>query len=185
MFRNKNVHTPVEGQKLVVRIDRTYGRLSPQTILATICADGTAIPPVIIYAAKSGNLQNNWLQDFDVKEHDCFFASSPSGWTNHELGFEYLTKIFNRHTKDKARCNWRLLFVDSHGSDLNMRFLNYCMERKIFVTVYPPQTTHHLQPLDVSLFAPLGIYYSQQLNEFMHQSKGLCRVSKCDFCRLF
>ena len=31
------------------------------TILATICMDGTFLPPLIIYQAISGNLQDSWL----------------------------------------------------------------------------------------------------------------------------
>ena len=73
------------------------------TTLATICADGTALSPSLIYQAVSGNIQDSWLQDFDPKEHRCFFASSASGWTNDKLGFEWLVQIFDRETKNKAK----------------------------------------------------------------------------------
>ena len=52
------------------------------TILATICADGTSLSPGLIYQAVSGNIQDSWFQDFDPKEHSCFFALSSTGWTN-------------------------------------------------------------------------------------------------------
>ena len=55
----------------------------------------------------------------------------------------------------------------------------------MLVAVYPPHSTHRLQPLDVGLFAPLGIYYSQELDKFIHQSQGICSVTKRDFFRLF
>lgn len=57
------------------------------TTIATICADGSALPLGLIYQATTGRIQDSWLQDFDSKAHNCFFASSPSGWTNNELGF--------------------------------------------------------------------------------------------------
>ena len=56
------------------------------TVLATICADGTSLPPALIYKAVSGDLQDSWLQDFDPNEHSCWFASSPNGWTSDALG---------------------------------------------------------------------------------------------------
>jgi hypothetical protein len=31
------------------------------TLLATICADGSSLPPALIYKAVSGNLQDTWL----------------------------------------------------------------------------------------------------------------------------
>lgn len=49
------------------------------TILATICADGTWIPPAIIYAGKTGLLQDSWVQDFEPGQHQAYFAASPNG----------------------------------------------------------------------------------------------------------
>jgi hypothetical protein len=73
------------------------------TLIACICADGTALLPGLIYQAVTGNIQDSWLQDFDPKLYTCFLASSPSGWTNDELGYAWLTNIFDRKTKEKAR----------------------------------------------------------------------------------
>ena len=75
--------------------------------------------------------------------------------------------------------------MDGHGSHINMPFLNWCNENKILVAVYPPHSTHRLQPLDVSVFSPLGVYYSQELDKFLHDCQGLCSVTKRDFLRLF
>ena len=54
------------------------------TVIACICADGTTLSPGLIYRAITGLIQDSWLQDFD--NHPCFFASSPTGWTNDHLG---------------------------------------------------------------------------------------------------
>jgi hypothetical protein len=72
------------------------------TLLACICADGTALPPSIISSAKSSNLQTSWLDDFNAQEQVAYFGSSEKGWTNDNLGLSWL-EIFNRHTKAKAR----------------------------------------------------------------------------------
>lgn len=157
------------------------------TLVATICADGTALPPGLIYMAKTGDIQDSWVQDLDADTHTAQFASSPSGWTNDELGFEWLVKIFDQHSKTKARNgrDWRLLIIDGHGSHVNMRFLDWCAKHFVLVAVYPPHSTHRLQPLDVSLFAPLAIYYSQELDAFLHRSQGLSQLTKRDFFALF
>jgi len=52
------------------------------TLIACICADGTHLPPALIYSAVTGNLQTSWLKDFNPKEHCVHFASSEKGWTN-------------------------------------------------------------------------------------------------------
>ena len=36
------------------------------TIVGCICADGTWLPPGLIYQAKTGNIQDTWVQDFEA-----------------------------------------------------------------------------------------------------------------------
>jgi hypothetical protein len=60
------------------------------TTITCICADGTTLPPTLIYPAESGYMQDIWLQDFDSIQYQCFFTSSPTGWTNDELGYQWL-----------------------------------------------------------------------------------------------
>jgi hypothetical protein len=52
------------------------------SLLACICADGTALPPALIYAADSKNIQDTWLEDVKVGEGVAFFGVSGSGWWN-------------------------------------------------------------------------------------------------------
>jgi hypothetical protein len=47
------------------------------TVIATIYADGSSLPPALIYKAVSGDLQDSWLQEYDPQEHPCWFESSP------------------------------------------------------------------------------------------------------------
>jgi hypothetical protein len=52
-----------------------------------------------------------------------------------------------------------------HSSHVNMKFLDWCEQHKVLLAVYPPHSTHRLQPLDVGVFAPLASYYSQALDD--------------------
>jgi hypothetical protein len=71
--------------------------------------------------------------------------------------------VFDRSTKAKARSSYRLLVLDGHGSHLSMDFINYCDQNKILLMIYPPHSTHTLQPLDVVMFGRLSSAYSSQL----------------------
>ena len=155
------------------------------TTIAAICADGSVLPPGLIYQATTGLIQDSWLQDFDPKAQECFFTSSPSGWTNNEIGYQWLTQIFDRKTSAKAQRSWRLLILDGHGSHISMRFIDYCDSHRILLAIYPPHATHTLQPLDVCLFRPLSQAYSNQLTAFMDQCQGFTSITKRDFFRLF
>ena len=66
-------------------------------LIACICADGEYLPPAVIYSATTGNLQTSWLEDFNTKKHEVYFASSEKGWTNNKLGYKWL-ELFDRHT---------------------------------------------------------------------------------------
>jgi hypothetical protein len=96
-----------------------------------------------------------------------------------------VTGLFEKETASKARRSHRLLFVDGHGSHVNMKFLNWCEQHKILLAVYPPHSTHRLQPLDVGVFAPLANYYSQALDDLVRKSEGRTSISKRDFFSLF
>lgn len=155
------------------------------TTIACICADGTSLSPGLIYQAVSSKIQDSWLQDFTPGDHHCFFASSSSGWTNYELGFAWLKDIFDRETKEKAGRRWRLLILDGHGSHLTPKFIDFCDRNRILLAVYPPHSTHSLQPLDVGIFGPLSLAYSTELEAFLHDCQGLSHLTKRDFFRLF
>jgi hypothetical protein len=155
------------------------------SLLACICADGTALPPALIYAADSKNIQDTWVEDVRVGEHMAFFGVSGSGWSNHSLGLAWLQQVFERFTAPKARRKYRLLLVDGHGSHLTEEFLEYCHGHKILLGIYPPHSTHTLQPLDVVMFKPLSTAFSKKLATRLHKHQGLVPITKADFFGLF
>jgi hypothetical protein len=155
------------------------------TAIACICADGSKLPPGLIYQSAASKIQDTWLQDFDSEDHNCFFTSSPSGWTNDDVCLAWLRDVFDRETKPKARGRWRLLFVDGYGSYVTMKFLDYCEENKILLATYPPHSTYTLQPLNVGIFSPLSKAYDDEVETFLHASQGLNTITKREFFGLF
>jgi hypothetical protein len=128
--------------------------------MAIICADGSRIPPRLIYQSEAGLIQDIWLNNFDENGKIAYFAITQKRWTNENVGLYWLEHIFNRHTKAKASNYRRLLIVNSHNSHVNMRFINYCDQNRILLAILPPHSTYRLQSLDIGLFAPLAQYYT-------------------------
>jgi hypothetical protein len=155
------------------------------TLLACICADGSRLEPSLIYQSASSSIQDSWLQAFDPDDHQARFASSPSGWTNNNIGLAWLKQVFDRSTKLKAGRSYRLLILDGHGSHLTMDFIEYCDCNQILLAIYPPHSTHTLQPLDVVMFKPLSSAYSSQVAGFIERCQGLTSMSKRDFYPMF
>jgi DDE superfamily endonuclease len=155
------------------------------TLMATIYADGSRIPPALIYQSEAGLIQDTWLDDFDENKEITYFAVTQKGWTNENAGLYWLEHVFDRHTKAKADNYRRLLIPNGHNSHVNMRFINYCDQNRILLVIFPPYSTYRLQSLDVNLFKPLAQYYTQQLNQFMVETQGLVHIIKRHFWKFF
>jgi hypothetical protein len=125
------------------------------TTVACICADGSALPPVLLFASNNSTLQCTWVKDIKATKHSAHIGSTPTGWSNDEMGLDWLKNVFDRYTKTKARNSWRMLILDGHGSHLTAAFITYCFENKILLIIYPPHATYTLQPLDVVMFRSL------------------------------
>ena len=181
------VYTKTEFNKGKLKGASQDGSREWLTLIGSSCADGTPLPPAIIYQAISGNVQDSWLEEWQPEEQEAYFISSASGWTNEEIGFSWLTTIFDRKTKRKARNSrdWRALFVDGHSSHLNMRFLDWCHHHRVLVVVYPPHSTHRLQPLDITCFRSLARHYANNLDLWMYKTQGLISMSKREFFGIF
>lgn len=114
-----------------------------------------------------------------------YISSSPSSWTNNDIGLSWLKQVFNRSTKEKAGRSYRLLILDGHRSHLTIDFIKYCDRNRILLAVYPPHSTHTLQPLNVVMFKPFSTAYSNQVAAFIERCQGLTSMSKRDFYPMF
>jgi hypothetical protein len=137
------------------------------SLLAAICADGSRVTPGLIYQGPSPDVRLSWLEDFEPANRGAYFACSENGWSNDDLGVNWLERVFNRETKEKAGRGWRLLILDGHHSHVNLQFIDYADRNRILLAVLPSHTTHRLQPLDVGIFGPLARAYSNALNTWM------------------
>ena len=153
------------------------------SLLACISATGGVLPPALIYKGES-SLQDSWLEDW-VPENTAHFAISPNGWSSNELGLHWLQAIFQRYTNKIAGRGRRLLIVDGHSSHVNLQFIEQCDQLRVLLLILPPHATHRLQPLDVSLFAPLARFYTNGLTSLMANSLGMVSMSKRSFWGVF
>ena len=183
--RTKHVFSRRMWEKGEVKASLQDGNRAWVTVLACVCGDGSALPPGLIYESANSTIQSSWVEEIQPQVHSVLVSSSPSGWTNNEIGLAWLEQVFNRFTKAKARRKYRLLILDGHGSHITMDFINYCDQNKILLAILPPHSTHTLQPLDVVMFKPLSTAYSKELTTHLHNGQGLSVIKKSDFFHLF
>ncbi|EDN03640.1 predicted protein [Histoplasma mississippiense (nom. inval.)] len=72
-------------------------------LLAGICADGTTIPPALIYRGESRDMQDTWLEDFDPKKDQAYFAASENGWTAYTYIYRALRGLIKQASQRHRR----------------------------------------------------------------------------------
>ncbi|KAJ8931939.1 hypothetical protein NQ314_015101 [Rhamnusium bicolor] len=80
---------------------------------------------------------------------------SDSGWMNSEVFFEYVSNHFIHFLKSENITRPVILFVDGHRSHLTQEVSKLCDENGVILISLFPNTTHIMQPADVSVFKPL------------------------------
>ena len=115
------------------------------------------IPPFIIWSNKVHT--TGFYGKDGVHREDAIFAISPKEYMNDELGLQYIVKHFDPHTTPISITNqstpWRLLIVDGHSSHVGYQVVEAALDHGIQLYCLPPHSTHIMQPLNVTCFAPL------------------------------
>ncbi|KAF1924196.1 CENP-B protein, partial [Didymella exigua CBS 183.55] len=145
------------------------------TAIAAINAAGWIIPPFLIFAGQYH--LSAWYEQAEIPR-DWVIAVSDNGWTNNELGVEWL-KHFHAHTKTRCVGARRLLILDGHESHHSLEFQELCKENNIYTLCMPPHSSHLLQPLDVGCFSPLKRAYSREIEALIRHH--INHITKLEF----
>jgi hypothetical protein len=105
------------------------------TLLACVCADGSALPLSLIFSSANSSIQLSWVDAIRAGKHEVFVSLSPSGWTNNDIGLAWLEQVFQRFMKPASSRTRRLLILDGHNSHVTMHFIDYCDNHKILLCI--------------------------------------------------
>jgi DDE superfamily endonuclease/Tc5 transposase DNA-binding domain len=162
---------------LRTRLQAKPGRQEWVSIIECICANGTIIPPFTIF--KGEKPLKEWIPS--ETDGSWKFSANSKGWTSNVHGVEWLRRVFEPATRDKADGRYRILICDGHDSHITGEFVAHCYNNKIELLLLPPHTSHLLQPLDVGLFSPLKTAMSGEIYQFV--STGVHRIQKVEWFR--
>ena len=84
--RSKRIFSKVMWERKEIKATLQDSSREWVTILACIGADGEALPPAIIFEAAAGNVRSSWVDGIEPGNQGIMITSSPSGWTNNEVG---------------------------------------------------------------------------------------------------
>ena len=109
---------------------------------------------------------------------NTLYGMSERGWTDQELFFNWMMELFLEQIPPIRPV---MLLVDSHSSHYESDTIKAPAEHGIIILFcLPPHCTYVAQPLDVSFFHPLKVYWSEACHTFMQENPG-CIVTKFNF----
>jgi hypothetical protein len=162
------------------RRDYRGARVKRTTVTAIECisADGRYLNPMIIWPASTH--RSNWTT-FPIPRWQ--YACSESGYTDSIISFEWLKRIFDPETKERATGKRRVLICDGFATHETLEILEFCFENNILLCRLPSHTSHKLQPCDVAAFAPLKAAYRSQVDRL--EQGGVNTIGKEHFTSLY
>jgi cell division septum initiation protein DivIVA len=149
------------------------------TLISCISGDGRYSPLYAIFKGIKHNLQ--WL---DHLPEGGAIALSANGWTDNIIGADWFKRIFEPWSRKTQKGEYRMVLFDGHSSHISSEVINFCVKHKIVLLCLPPHTTHFLQPLDVSLFAPLSTHYKRILRNLTEFQYANYAIDKIDFLKV-
>lgn len=82
-------------------------------------------------------------------------GKTEKGWMTGEAFYEYFANVFHPYLVKEQIPLPVIVFLDGHSSHLTLHLSEFCRNNGIILVCLLPNTTHILQLLDVSVFAPL------------------------------
>ena len=109
------------------------------TIVKTICAASSIIPPILIIPAKLH--MESWIHDSLQKDIRLFV--SETGYTNDDLGVRYLRQ-FITHLKAGSDQPKKFLLLDGYYNHKELEFRELAKQNNIKLFYFPSYLTHVL-----------------------------------------
>lgn len=164
------------GQKRVGFVT-SWERGKTTTAMCAFNASGTYIPPMFIFARQrmAVHLQRNGPPG-------AIYGCSKNGWITEALFIMWLKhfQLFIKCSKEDPV----LLIMDNHITHCTLSAYNFCKENGIIVLTIPPHSSHRLQPLDVTFYAPLKAAFNSECSKFLTSHPGE-KINPGDIAELF
>lgn len=135
------------------------------TVVCCMNSIGNFVPPALIFPRK--NKKDELL---DKAPPGTIGLYQETGWMTTELFVKWLKHFcaYAKPTKEKKV----LLLLDGHISHKSLEAVTYAKENGIILMCFPPHCTHRMQPLDVTFFGPLKVYYNQECTTWLKNHPG-------------
>lgn len=148
------------------------------TVLVIANAAGTLAPTLVLFAGQS--LPKDVMK---VAPDNYSFGYSENGWMTSKNFYEYIANVFYPWLESSGIELPIILYIDGHSSHITLPLSEFCHEKQIILIALYPNSTHILQPLDVSLFRTFKMAWQKSFQSFC-QKFGTISIKKCQVAPL-
>jgi hypothetical protein len=133
---------------IISKYDNPYSTYSGnrEWVTSTECVSlsGRCLGSWTIFKGKV--VAKSWGQTMKrLGEQGWHISTSPNGWTDNELGLEYLKTHFEPQTQEThSELGYRILIIDGHASHVTIEVIKFCVQHKIILLCLLPHSTHYL-----------------------------------------
>ena len=146
------------------------------TSLQCICANGTVIPPAILYPGV------NFNPEYGIGFPKNFFLGfTKNGWMETSQFYAWLS---NHFVKRIPPIRPVVLLIDGHASHIDYHTSLFCANNGIYLFRFPPHTSHALQPTDRGFFSVFKSNFSKEVAKFSLEHPGVT-ITKRTFPTIF
>lgn len=149
------------------------------TVVCCVSAHGVYVPPMFIFPRMKMKPKL-----MDRTPARSIGAVSKSGWINDSLFTQWFAH-FIATVQPKSRPEPTVLLFDGHASHTNnLDVIEMARANNVQLIVFPSHCTHRLQPLDVSVFKSINLYYDKAVATWLRDHPGRI-VTEDDIGELF
>ncbi|XP_062553990.1 uncharacterized protein LOC134219279 [Armigeres subalbatus] len=138
------------------------------TVLFSASAAGVLAPPMVLFPYK----QRLPAEIAHSAPDGWSIGKNVSGWMTQETFSEYLKNVFHPWLLLSKIALPVIVFVDGHKSHVSLQTTEFCRENQIVLVCLFPNSTHVLQPLDVTFFRGLKVKWNKRLIDWRTHRAG-------------
>ena len=130
-------------------------------IVACVAANGFSIPPLFILPGQ--RLNRATMGQCSVTGSTATVASK--GFVNSNIFIKWLDN-FSSNVPSHVKRHIALVY-NGYGSHYNTDIVEKAIGLRIILVLLPSNSTHHIQPLDISVLKPFKTELKHQIEKFM------------------
>lgn len=119
------------------------------TLILTVAADGTKLPPIVIVKGEEGEIIENHLRKLDVKNNNLLVYCQRRGWCTNLFFIEWIKLVLLSYQRSiQEKC---LVVLDKASSHISNDSIGVLNENGVNYILIPVGMTSICQPLDIAV----------------------------------